>query len=45
MSAPWWHPEASPLADIRELMRTGRVDMSPLDPERLAAELEEETGG
>lgn len=45
MSAPWWHPEASPLADIRELMCTGRVDMSPPDLEKLVTELEGEPGG
>jgi len=30
MSAPWWHPEASPLRDIQEWMRKAEEDAQVL---------------
>lgn len=43
MSAPWWHPEANPLADIRRFTRSVELGVPMADLERLDAALEELT--
>lgn len=43
MSAPWWHPEANPLADIRRFKRAAELGVPMEDLERLDAALEELT--
>jgi hypothetical protein len=35
MSAPWWHPESNPLADIRKFMRAVEKGATPEDLQEL----------
>lgn len=43
MSAPWWHPEATPLADIRRAVRAAELGVSMAELARLEAAAEELT--
>lgn len=41
MSAPWWHPEADPLGDIRRFCRAAELGVPVEDLERLDAALDD----
>jgi hypothetical protein len=41
VSAPWWHPEADPLGDIRRFMRAAELGVPVEDLERLEAALDD----
>lgn len=43
MSAPWGHPEADPLGDIRRFYRAAELDVPVADLEQLDAVLDELT--
>jgi hypothetical protein len=41
VSAPWWHPEADPLGDIRRFCRAAELGVPVADLERLEAALDD----